>query len=140
MATSASEQSVGRSYFRRLTNEAGSPCHADHVRAVVRVRVAVGSSSILAVIVYRPGSAVISAAFFVEMSDVSERHATFAELVLMTGDVSFVGALDIVVVAVDDAIGSTVSSLHVEDLANLVTSEYDRFPCCLSVVTILSTR
>jgi hypothetical protein len=52
------------------------------------VRVAVGSSSFVAVIVYRPGSAAISAAFFVQMSDVLDRLATFAEPVLLTGDVN----------------------------------------------------
>ncbi len=38
--------------------------------------------------VYRPGSAAISAAFFVETSDVLDRLATFVEPVLLTGDVN----------------------------------------------------
>ena len=129
------------------------------------------------------------------MSDVLDRLATFAEPVLLTGDVNIRlerstdsdtgrfgymltarglvrittdpthklgGAWDIVatrvdivpsrvdvcrrrsvrplVAAVDDAVGSTVSNLHVEDRSIMVTSGCDRVPCCLTVIKTLSPR
>ena len=52
------------------------------------VRVVSGASSFVAAAIYRPGSAAISAEFFAEMSDVLDRLATFAEPVLLTGDLN----------------------------------------------------
>ena len=52
------------------------------------VRVVSGTSSFIAAVVYRPGSSAVSAAFFDESSDVIDSHATFAEPVLLAGDVN----------------------------------------------------
>ena len=45
-------------------------------------------SSFIAAVVYRPGSTAVSAAFFDESSDVIDSLATFAEPVLLSGDVN----------------------------------------------------
>ena len=52
------------------------------------VRVVSGTSSFVAAVIYRPGSTAVSAAFFDELSDVIDRLATFAEPVLLAGDVN----------------------------------------------------
>jgi len=52
------------------------------------VRVASGTSSMVFAIVYRPGSAAVTPAFFVELADVLDRLATLAEPVQLIGDVN----------------------------------------------------
>jgi len=54
----------------------------------VRIHVVSGTSSFIATVVYRPGSTAVSAAFFDESSDVIDRLVTFAEPVLLAGDVN----------------------------------------------------
>jgi hypothetical protein len=93
------------------------------------VRVAVGSSSFVAVIVYRPGSAVISAAFFVEMSDVLDRLATFAEPVLLTGDVNI--HLER---STDSDTGRFVEMLTARGLARIITDPTHSLGGALDVV------
>jgi len=51
-------------------------------------RVVSGSSSCVAVVIYRPGSAAVTSAFFVELSDVLDRLATFVDPVFVVGDVN----------------------------------------------------
>ena len=50
------------------------------------VRVTSGSSSCIAAVVYRPGSATVTSAFFDDISDVLDRLGTFADPVLLVGD------------------------------------------------------
>ena len=50
------------------------------------VRVSSGSSSCLAVVVYRPGSAAVTQSFFVELSDVLDRVMTYADPIYVVGD------------------------------------------------------
>ena len=52
------------------------------------IRVVSGALSFIAAAIYRPGSTAITTTFFVELSDVLDRLATFVELVLVTGDVN----------------------------------------------------
>jgi hypothetical protein len=52
------------------------------------VRVASGSLSCVVAVVYRPGSAGTSTAFFAEMTDVLDRLSTFVEPVYVVGDVN----------------------------------------------------
>ena len=52
------------------------------------VHIVPGSSSFIAATIHRPGSAVTSALFFTEMSDVLDRLATFFEPILLTGDIN----------------------------------------------------
>jgi len=52
------------------------------------VRVATGTSSCIAATIYRPGSAAVSSVFFVELSDVADRLATFVEPVYIVGDIN----------------------------------------------------
>jgi hypothetical protein len=52
------------------------------------VRVTSGISSCIVAVVYRPGSAAISPAFFSDVSDVFDRLATYNEPVLFVGDVN----------------------------------------------------
>jgi len=67
--------------------------------------------------------------------------ATRADIVPSRVDVIDVGVSDHALVnAVNDVVGSTVSSLHVEDWSIMVTSGRCRFPCCLTVVATLSPR
>ena len=50
------------------------------------VRVVSGSSACIVVVVYRPGSESVTAAFFVELSDVLGRVVTFVDPVYLVGD------------------------------------------------------
>jgi len=50
------------------------------------VRVSSGSSSCVAVVVYRPGSAAVTQSFFVELSDVLDRVMTYADPIYVVGD------------------------------------------------------
>jgi Reverse transcriptase (RNA-dependent DNA polymerase) len=52
------------------------------------VRVCVRSQSSIVAVVYRPGSAAVTTAFFSEMSDVIDRLSTFAEPTYLVGDVN----------------------------------------------------
>jgi len=52
------------------------------------VRVTSGSSSCIAILIYRPGSAVITQVFFNELSDVLDRVATLREPIVMSGDLN----------------------------------------------------
>ena len=52
------------------------------------VRVASGSAACVAAVIYRPGSVAVTDQFFVDLSDVLERLATFVEPVLLVGDVN----------------------------------------------------
>ena len=52
------------------------------------VRVATGTSSCIAAVVYRPGSAAVSSTFFVEFSDVVDRLALLTEPVYIVGDIN----------------------------------------------------
>ena len=52
------------------------------------IRIVSGSSSFIAAIIYRPGSAATSALFFTELSDLLDRLATFVEPILLTGDIN----------------------------------------------------
>ena len=52
------------------------------------VRVASWSAACVAAVIYRPGSVAVTGQFFVDLSDVLERLATFAEPVLLVGDVN----------------------------------------------------
>ena len=53
---------------------------------LIGVRVGVGSSSCIAVTIYRPGSEAVTSAFLDEMSDMLDRLATFVEPVYIVGD------------------------------------------------------
>ena len=52
------------------------------------VRVTSGSASMVVAIVYRPGSAAVTSAFFGELADVLDRLATLAEPVQLVGDIN----------------------------------------------------
>jgi len=54
---------------------------------LICVRVVSVMSSFIAVVVYRPGSTTVSAEFFDESCNVIDSLATFAEPVLLAGDV-----------------------------------------------------
>jgi len=95
MITSASRQSDGksrrhrgRSHLRRSIDIAGSRRHADHVWTVMCSR---RSRVIIVRRGDRPSTCMAplwSQAFFVEISDVLDRLATFVEPVPLTGDVN----------------------------------------------------
>lgn len=55
---------------------------------LLSVRVVVGTSSFIAAVIYRPGSSATSPAFFNELVDVTGRLATFAEPVILVGDIN----------------------------------------------------
>ena len=52
------------------------------------VRVASGTLSMVVAVIYRPGSAAVTSAFFVELADVLDRFGTLAEPVQLVGDVN----------------------------------------------------
>ena len=52
------------------------------------VRVAVDRSSCIAAVVYRPGSQAVTSRFFVELSDVMDRLATFVDPMFLVGDIN----------------------------------------------------
>ena len=54
----------------------------------VVARVLSATSSCVTVVVYRPGSTAVTAAFFAELSDVLDRLMTFADPVVLAGDVN----------------------------------------------------
>ena len=54
----------------------------------VAARVLSSSSSCVVVVVYRPGSTAVTAAFFTELADVLDRLATFADPIVLAGDVN----------------------------------------------------
>ena len=52
------------------------------------VRITLGSTSCVAAVVYRPGSAVVSPVFFDDVSDVLDHLATYVEPIYLVGDVN----------------------------------------------------
>ena len=54
----------------------------------VAARMSFGPSSCIAVVVYHPGSSPVTAAFFAELADVLDRLSTFADSVVLAGDVN----------------------------------------------------
>ena len=50
------------------------------------MRVATGSSAVIVLVVYRPGSQTITAQFFAELADVLDRVVVFTDPVLVTED------------------------------------------------------
>jgi len=52
------------------------------------VRVSSGAASYIVCAVYRPGSATVSATFFVDLADVLDRLATFVEPLFVVGDLN----------------------------------------------------
>ena len=58
------------------------------------VRVSTGSSSCVVAVIYRPGSAAVSAAFYTELADVLDRLATFVDPIYVVGDLNVNVRLD----------------------------------------------
>ena len=55
---------------------------------IVCTKVVAGTSSCVAAVIYRPGSQTVSQLFFTELRDVMDRLATFAEPVVIVGDIN----------------------------------------------------
>ena len=53
---------------------------------LLAVRVATGSSAVIVLVVYRPGSQTITAQFFAELADALDRVVAFTDPVVVTGD------------------------------------------------------
>ena len=54
----------------------------------VATRVVSGPSSVIVVVVYRPGSVAVTVSFFAEFTDLLDRLSTFADPLLLVGDVN----------------------------------------------------
>ena len=53
---------------------------------LLAARVATGSSAVIVLVVYRPGSQTITVQFFAELADVLDRVVAFTDPVIVTGD------------------------------------------------------
>ena len=54
----------------------------------VAARITAGTSSYIVLLVYRPGSAAITASFFAELPDVLDRLSTYVDPLVLAGDLN----------------------------------------------------